>query len=159
VVAFRYHVSLDEWSTHVTAPADTEALVYGTLLSATVDRIVLAIPHTDYKLHLSPGVPVSAFSSLIGKRVTGTVQGEALRIHATSATAGGGRFIEPVIGPPRIVAGRIKSLDQASNQLVVDVAVPFVLSPLPEQDWSILEVGRMVNCYIKSGAMFTPVIS
>lgn len=141
------------------AHTDTEAIVKGVLESVAEDKIVLRIPGTDYLLHLVPAVPASAMSSQVGKRIKGVIHAEALRIHATSPDAGGGRFIEPVIGTPRIVAGRITSADKAANQVVVDVAVPFVVTPLPEQDWSILEPGRMVNFYVRSGATFTPSIN
>ncbi len=138
------------------AAISNDATVKGTLLSATDERIELAVPHSDYRLFLVPLVPAATLQPYIGKRIKGVIRAEALRIHATSPATGGGRFIEPVIGPPRIVAGRIRSVNKDANELIVDLGVAFIVTPLPEQDWTPLVEGQMVNFYVRSGATFTP---
>ena len=63
------------------------------------DMITVHLDHTSYeiRMHLEGAVTAAP-----GKRVKGSVTAEALRVHAAQ---GGGRFIEPVSGEPRIVAG------------------------------------------------------
>lgn len=131
----------------------SQYLARGVLESLAEDKLVLSIPGTDYRLTLVPSVPVAAITTPIGRRIKGTIHAEALRMHAA---AGGGRFIEPVYGQPRIVAGKVLEIDEASRQVVVDVAVPMILTTLPEQRFDIFTVGSLVNFYVKSGATFTP---
>src|SRR5436190_17311781 len=98
----------------------------GTLISLTDDRLVLGVPGTDYELHFTPGVPASKIATPIGKRIKGTIHGQALRMFRATE-GGGGRFIEPLIGEPRIVAGLVLNVDDAKKRLLVDVAVPMGL--------------------------------
>ncbi len=139
---------------NVSAPTPkSQYLVRGVLESLAEDKLVLNIPGTDYRLTLVPAVPASAITTPVGRRIKGTIHANALRIHAA---AGGGRFIEPVYGTPRIVAGKVLEIDEANRQLVVDVAVPMTITTLPEQRFDIFTVGSMVNFYVNSGATFTP---
>src|SRR5690606_29435424 len=122
-------------------------LVRGVLESLSEHELVLHLPNTDYRLKLVPGVPASAITTPVGRRITGVIHADALRIHVAS---GGGRFIEPVIGSPRIVAGKILELDEAQRQVVVDVAVPMIVTTMEHQRFDILAVGSMANFYIRS---------
>ncbi len=133
----------------------TEAVARGVLEEVREDRLVLAIAHTDYRLHLVPTVPAARLQPHLGKRVKGTIHARALRIHPA---AGGGRFIEPVWGTPRIVAGKVLSADPGTKEAVIDLTVPFVVRTMEEQVFEgILEPGRLVNFYVETGATFTPV--
>lgn len=131
----------------------SEHVARGVLESLAEDKLVLSLPGTDYRLTLVPAVPMMAFPVPVGRRIKGVIHAEALRIHTSS---GGGRFIEPVYGMPRIVAGKVLDIDEASKQVVVDVSVPITVSTLPEQHFDIFTIGSMVNFYVKSGALFTP---
>jgi hypothetical protein len=128
-------------------------LATGVLESLAEDKLVLSIPGTDYRLTLVPAVPASAIATPIGKRIKGAIHAQALRMHTA---AGGGRFIEPVYGMPRIVAGKVLDIDADRRQVVVDVAVPMIVTTMPEQRFDIFTIGSMVNFYINSGATFTP---
>lgn len=141
---------------HTTATADLEsqAIACGILQELRDDRLVLAIPGTDYRLHLAPAVPASSITTPVGKRLRGTIEAEALRIFTAQ---GGGQFIEPIEGAPRIVAGRVLAVDAAQRRLLVNVATPMWLKLLPEQPIEQFAEGAMVNCYVESGARFTPV--
>jgi len=127
-------------------PARTHRL-RGIVGSWSSDRAEILIPHTDYRLHLRPKENVPAQAA--GTRVRGVVEGEAIRVHAM--TGGGGRFIEPVIGEPRIITGILRDMDPAGNRLVIDAVVPFQLSTLADQDFSGLRIGGMVTCHVRSG--------
>lgn len=136
------------------APTNQEVIARGVLESLTDEKLVLSIPGTDYRLHLVPGVPASEFRTPVGKRVRGVIRASALRIHSAE---GGGRFIEPVFGMPRIVAGQVIAADESKRETAIDVTVPLVATTMEGQVYrGILEPGRLVNCYIESGAAFFP---
>ena len=119
------------------------------LRSVDEDCLTLHLPHTSYeiRLHLA-----GAISAAPGTRVRGTVTARAMRVHAAG---GGGRFIEPVSGEPRIVAGTVLAVDQAHGRVLIDVAMPMWIEVDEGQDWGVFEVGALVNGYVK-GATFTP---
>ncbi|MHC5026160.1 MAG: hypothetical protein ACYTGR_05280 [Planctomycetota bacterium] len=134
-------------------PVDTEAMARGVLESVTDDLLVLAVSGTDYRLSLRPTVEAAMIETPPGKRIRGIIKARALRIHGAE---GGGRFIEPVYGAPRIVAGTILAIDESASRVLVDVAVPMWVTWPEGQDTSILEVGKLVNFYVESGTSFTP---
>ena len=120
------------------------------VLDSTDDEwVVLALPHTDYRLRLRRGGDVN---TPVGKRIRGVIEATALRIHPA---AGGGRFVEPVSGEPRIVAGVVRAVDTDAGRVLVDVAAPMWLSFDEGQDASVIRPGEMVNCYVRDAA-FTP---
>jgi hypothetical protein len=126
-------------------------------VSAIIDalddqRIALRVSGTSYRIHLR--LPEGArVTTPVGKRISGTIEADALRIHPSR---GGGQFIEPVVGEPRIIAGRVMAVDEARRRLLVQAAVPMWLTAKPGQDFGVLKVGGMVNCYVQSGARFVP---
>ena len=138
--------------TSQTLDTHSQATVRGILESCNDDRIVLGLPGTEYHLHLTPAVPAATIRTPIGKRIKGTIHAKALRIFKAS---GGGTFIEPLDGAPRIVAGRVLQVDQANRRVLVDVAVPMWMT-LEGQRSDMFSVGDMVNCYVESGTRFTP---
>ncbi|MHC4992967.1 MAG: hypothetical protein ACYTGC_18490 [Planctomycetota bacterium] len=132
---------------------DSDGTARGILAELDDEHVVLTIPGTDYRLQLVPTVPASGFSTPVGKRVRGIIEAEALRMHPAE---GGGRFIEPVYGAPRILAGTVLAVQEGRQRVLLDVAVPMWVSWDPGQDLDVLQVGRLVNCYVKSGTTFTP---
>ncbi len=140
----------------MTTDTEPKALARGILESLTDDELVLAISHTDYRLHLVPTVPAGEFDGYVGKRIRGVIQAVALRIHRATA---GGRFIEPVWGAPRIVAGNVCTLDESNRRVLVDVSVPMWVTVPAGQDLGILREGDLVNFYVQSGTTFRPVIT
>lgn len=115
------------------------------------DKIILAVPATDYQIHLVCNGTTAAH---IGKRIQGVIHVKALRMHKASA---GGSFIEPIYGHPRVVQGRVVAIDLAQNRLLCEVVVPMWVEPFDGQSASDFNVGDMVNFYAQSGATFTPV--
>lgn len=136
-------------------PADTrdKAVVRGVLESIEDGVLVLGIPHTEYRLHLVAAVPLRELEAEPGRRIRGTIEAKSLRVHRAR---GGGRFIEPVWGAPRIVAGTVLAADQARRRVLVDVSVPMWVEVPPGQDFTILREGELVNFYVESGATFRP---
>ncbi len=117
------------------------------------DRVELALPGTDYRLHLQlDGDPAALPEE--GKRLRGVIAGDALRMHRAVA---GGRFIEPVTGHPRIVQGTVMAIDPASNRMLADAVVPMWLTLEPGQSVREFATGDLVNFYCRSGMRFTPV--
>ncbi|MCP3904674.1 MAG: hypothetical protein GY715_13690 [Planctomycetes bacterium] len=132
---------------------DDQALSRGVLDSVEDGRIVLRLPGTDYRVTLRVDDTDRALLPPKGKRVRGTITARALRMHPA---AGGGRYIEPADGEPRIVSGTVLAIDVEAERVLVNVAVPMWLHAGSEQDFSVLSVGSLVNCYVESGATFRP---
>ncbi len=131
----------------------SEPLVRGIMESLSDDVIVISLPHTSYRLKLVLTVAASAISTSVGKRIKGTIHAKALRMFKAS---GGGLFIEPLEGAPRIVAGRVLQVDGPSRRVLVDVAAPMWMTLAPDNAPEEFAVGEMVNCYVESGTRFTP---
>lgn len=114
------------------------------------NRIAVRLPGTNYRVQLC--IQGGEALPTTGQRVKGIIEAQGLRIHAA---LGGGRFIEPVWGEPRIVAGRLLKVDEAGGRVLVDVAVPIWITLPDGQDLAVLRQGELVNCYLQSGATFT----
>ena len=125
-----------------------------TIDAITDDSISLRLPHTDYVVRLALGTPRSTISTPVGKRIVGVVEAEAMRFHAAS---GGGKFIEPVIGEPRIVAGTVRAIDAEARRVLIDIAMPVWITLQDDQDLDVFAGGSLVTGYLRSGATFTPV--
>src|SRR5262245_61373291 len=105
----------------LTAQPESQTYARGVLESVGDNEVVLAIPGTSYRIHLVSTVPVGEIDAVPGAKIKGLIQARALRIHAAR---GGGRFIEPVWGAPRIVAGRVIAVDPPNRRVCVDASVP-----------------------------------
>lgn len=115
------------------------------------DRVaMLAVPGTDYVLHLAVDRPLDIPP---GRRVRGTLHAEALRMHSSGS---GGKFIEPIWGMPRIVQGSVLATDEANGRLLMDMVVPIWITPLKSDHPGAWKPGAMLNFYVKSGARFEP---
>lgn len=131
----------------------TQGLVRGVLESLSDDKLILSVPGTSYQLHLVPTVPASQLMGRVGKRIKGTIHANALRVFVAK---GGGRFIEPIWGQPRIIAGYVLAVDQAQRRVLVDAAVPMWMTFEAGQTADAFKQGELVNCYLQSGTTFTP---
>ncbi|HWB21105.1 MAG TPA: hypothetical protein VG711_12445 [Phycisphaerales bacterium] len=117
------------------------------------NMVILEVPGTSYEVHLliDPSSHASELSARKGKRMTGEMNAHGLKIEESHA---GGKFIEPLQGAPRIVAGSVIAKDD--RRLCVDVSVPMWISLESHQNSGEFEVGQMVNCYVKSGTSIQP---
>jgi hypothetical protein len=137
----------------VSSDDDTQALTRGVLESLDDASLVLAVLHSEYKLHLAPAVPADRFATAVGGIIKGLIHARALRMHPTR---GGGRYIEPVWGAPRIVAGRVRAVDGGQRRVLVDAGVPMWVEAPKGQDLASIREGDLVNFYVESGSRFEP---
>ena len=109
-------------------------------------RIALVPGGTSYRLLLqATGVETGD--------VRGTIEATALKVHPARA---GGRFIEPVDGEPRIVAGHVRAVDEANGRMLVRSVVAMWITLPEDADTAALAEGGLVNFHVKSGATFVP---
>jgi hypothetical protein len=120
----------------------------GVLAEKSPEKLVLAVPGSDYRLHL---VPDGAIDAGINDRISGTISASARRVDVIKA---GGRYIEPVFGRPRRVQGRIIGGDVKANTLTVLASVPVTVALMPNQKAGKFAVGQMVSFDVEPGARF-----
>lgn len=120
----------------------------GVLVEKSPERLVLAIPGSDYRLHL---VPAGTINAGVNDRVSGTISAIARRVDVIKA---GGRYIEPVFGRPRRVQGRILGGNVKANTLTVLASVPVTVTLMPHQKAGRFAVGQMVSFDVEPGAGF-----
>jgi predicted RNA-binding protein len=112
------------------------------------DHIILAPAGNSYEIRLVPTGHVEA-----GRRVLGRIEACALKVHPAT---GGGIFIEPIMGEPRIVAGRVIEVDAEASRVLVESVVPMTLTLSNDDDLQQCQEGGFINCHVESGATFTP---
>jgi hypothetical protein len=114
------------------------------------DRVVFAPSSTNYELELL----ADNYQGPVNVLTDGHVRVMARKIWTVSS---GGNFISPVLGSPRTIQGRIRSLGDRS--LVVQAGCPIIVD-FPSLESGIdlasgpLHVGAMVNIMAMPGARF-----
>jgi hypothetical protein len=112
-------------------------------------HVRLAFANTSYVLSLLPTGPVKAQP---GEKVFGTISARARRVDTVPS---GGQFVEPVIGRPRRVQGRVVAKE--GEKIVVDAGVPFHCALTDaRQHAADFAIGGMVSFDVLDGASFTP---
>ena len=127
-----------------------ELTVRGRLAGLQSGSIEIVIPETAYKLRLVCDDDVSGD---IGDAVRGVVTAVALKIHVAAA---GGRFISPMNGEPRIIAGHVLSMNPVEGTAVVQSIIPLEIRVEDLDFLGSLTVGELVNFYVRSGASWRP---
>lgn len=118
-------------------------------------HVRLSFANTSYLLYLLPTAPVNAEP---GDAVLGTIHARARRVDTVPS---GGKFVEPVIGRPRRVQGRVighgTGAAGGEDTLIVDAGVPmhFTLTD-GRQHASDFAIADMVSFDVLDGASFTP---
>ena len=120
----------------------------GVLVEKSPEKLVLAVPGSDYRLQL---VPTGAIDAGVNDRISGTITAKAQRVDVIKA---GGRYIEPVFGRPRRVQGRIIGGDVKANTLIVLASVPVTVTLMPHQRAIQFATGQMVSFDVEPGAGF-----
>ena len=110
---------------------------------------VLSLPDTDYRLHLVMD-PAPAVTQ---GRIRGSIHAQARRVDVVNT---GGIFIEPVIGRPRRLQGRIIDRDAAANTITVKAVAPFICKLDSLQKAEQFPVGALVSFDVERGARFEP---
>lgn len=121
----------------------------GVLREVRGETIVLAKPGTNYRIEL---VATSPIDLKPGAKVRGEIRVQAARMDVIGT---GGKYIEPVEGPPRRVAGRIVEISEGANLLVVNAGpFPVVVKPHKLQQASQFAVDQLVTMGVSPGAEF-----
>lgn len=123
--------------------------IQGVLLEKGEQQIVLQLPGTDYKLHLAVDAATLAKLPAPGERITGRIVGRAKRVDVVRA---GGRFVDPVIGRPRRVQGRLSAIDAPHNCITVFAGLAVSAELTMNQKASDFAVGALVAFDIERGA-------
>lgn len=141
-------------ATTVSPSARGAAAVARGKVTALRDGVVVFAPSgTNYALHLAaPKYPGPA-----GVVTQGVIRVTARKVWTVLS---GGNFISPLFGPPRIIQGRVRALDQRT--VVVQAGTPVVVD-LPDEPALLdlangsIAVGSLVNVTALPGARFEPV--
>lgn len=124
---------------------------HGTLIEQRDGITILALPGSDYRLHLACE---SELHPGVGGRVHGIIRAQARRVDVTRS---GGAFIEPVYGRPRRIQGRVIATDPQANTITVNTGVcPITAALLPPQKASDFADGAFVGFDVEPGATFVP---
>jgi hypothetical protein len=134
------------------AAIHTDGLARVRLLDQQADRLIVGLPTTNYQLHLTSTADLRVE---IGKRVIGRIRCKAWKLDYVSA---GGSFIEPILGRPRRVQGRVIGSLGSHNTLVVEVCGTPIVTELPDR-WQAdaIQIGTHVGVDVYDGATFHPV--
>ena len=121
----------------------------GSVKPLTADTLIFLPTGTNYELHLkTTGTEAPAQS----RPVEAIIRVTARKVWTVPS---GGNFIQPIFGPPRIIQGRVKWLDDRT--LVVHAGTDFVVD-MPASAQAIdlangtVQVGAMVNVTALPGA-------
>ncbi len=123
----------------------------GKIVASEGALVVFAPANTKYQLHLAFAGDAAV---LPAGNTTAAIRVQARKVLGVS---GGGNFVVPIYGPPRILQGRIMQLDQ--RQMVLQCGLPIVVD-LPQEAEGMdlthgpLEVGGRVNVVAMPGASF-----
>ena len=139
-------------SRYITAmPSNTDFPASGKIIRVEDSFVVFTPANTNYEIKLITKV---RYDGPVDWLIEGLIVATARKIWTV---ASGGNFVAPIFGPPRIVQGRIKFLDQTS--MVVQAGVPIVVT-LPATDSAYdlnsgaMSIGTLVNATILPGAGF-----
>ncbi len=136
------------------AGLDTKSdIVRGKLLKQSEGsdaKLVLAIPGTNYQIHLKVDQPVQPD---VFNQVAGRITAQARRMDKVET---GGRYVEPCYGRPRRVQGRVTASDEQANTVTVFAGLPLIVTPLAPQTASDFAEGDFVSFDVESGATFHP---
>ncbi|MSR28739.1 MAG: hypothetical protein EXS03_04080 [Phycisphaerales bacterium] len=119
------------------------------LESACDGRVVVSVPKSHYRIDFVDDSKGVCARREIGRPFNAIIHASALKMHRAS---GGGTFIEPVDGHPRIVQGRILATDATRNKTLVHAVVPIWISVPQGQAAADFTTGELVNFYVESGA-------
>lgn len=121
-------------------------------VTAVLDGTVVFNPRgTTYQLHLKTA---GRYTGPVNAPVEAVIRATGRKIWSVPS---GGNFITPIVGPPKIVQGRVKHLDE---RFLVLQAGANVVVELPSADSAIdlasgaITIGMMVNATTFPGATF-----
>jgi hypothetical protein len=128
----------------------TDFPAVGKVLSRDESSLIFNPQNTNYELKLQ----VDNYDGPIGQRVEAFITVFARKIYTVPS---GGNFIAPIFGPPRIIQGRVRYLDE--TQMVIQASAPIiVVLPMDTHAFDLasgdLMVGSLANVVGLPGAKF-----
>ena len=129
--------------------SDASSRFNAVIESVQDDQVVVSGPGNAYRIRLQwagDGTPEAG-------RLPAEIHAHALRVHPASA---GGRFIEPVNGAPRIVAGTIEAVDTQAAIVALRSVVPMRVALADRGDLEHCTVGATVNFHVQSDSSLHP---
>ena len=133
---------------HMNASAPV-AVFTATIESVDDGTVVVSVPGNAYRITMAWG----GVDTPSPGRVKGVIEAHALRVHEAAA---GGRFIEPVMGVPRIVSGTVEAIDEDAATVALRSVVPIHVALEDRDDLAKCMVGSLVNFHVRSDVRFSP---
>ncbi len=132
-------------------PSSTDFPARGKVIRVEDAAVIFLPSNTNYELKL---VTAGRYDGPIDTVLEAFIQATGRKLWTVPS---GGNFVAPIFGPPRIVQGRIKYLDQTT--MVVQAGVPVrIMLPSAESSFDLntgaLAVGTLVNATVLPGTMF-----
>ena len=128
----------------------TEIVATGIVLSLRDGLVTFNPTGTNYEMHLA----APAFAGPMEVPIKAIVRVRPKKIWTVPS---GGLFVNPIFGPPKIIQGRIRALDE-NNMIVHAGGAIHVSLPMDERIYDLangpLKVGAMVNVTALPGATF-----
>lgn len=123
----------------------------GTVIRMEGSRVVFNPAGTTYELHLDPAG--GSFAGPMNAAVEVLIRAKARKLYTVPS---GGNFITPILGTPRILQGRVKSIEGNTFTLqcggMVTVELPTDQDSNLELASGPVEVGALVNVICYPGA-------
>lgn len=138
-------------SNEIVPSSSADLATRGKILRIENGRVVFHVIDTNYELHLETSEDLT---SLVGQKVIGRVRVKARKVYGVPS---GGNFIQPVLGTPRIIQGRVLNLDEKT---ITVKAAAIVVADLPTGPDTIdlhhgsIGVNSLVNVVASPGAAF-----
>ena len=131
-------------------PSSTDFPTRGKVIRVEDSAVIFAPAATNYEIKL---ITAGRYDGPIETMIEAFIQATARKLWTVP---GGGNFVAPIFGPPRIVQGRIKYLDQTT--MVVHAGLPVRITlPSAESAFDLntgpLAVGALVNATLLPGTM------
>lgn len=122
----------------------------GKIVEAAGEKVIFHPTGTTYQLHLDRAGQTPP--NVSDKPVEAIIRVRARKVLTVPS---GGLFIAPIFGPPRIVQGRVRWLDE--QQLLVNAGTMIVVElPVADSAFDLgsgpIETGKMVNVTVMPGA-------
>jgi hypothetical protein len=132
-------------------PSPTDFPTRGKVTSVNDGFVVFVPRDTTYEMHLKTAKP---YDGPVNGPIDALIRLQARKVYTVPS---GGNFITPIFGPPKIVQGRVRYLDD--RHLVVQAGAKVIVE-LPGADSAIdldegyITVNKMVNVVALPGATF-----
>ena len=124
----------------------------GRVVSASGDVVVFKPANTTYELHLK--AIGGTYDGPVDATVHGVIRAKARKAYTVPS---GGLFVTPIMGPTRIVQGRVIDLEKGGLTLSAVATVNVALSTTPgavELANGSITHGSLVNVVLEPGATF-----